>query len=228
MKRETKSFFWPSYVDVMTALFVVMLLLFVLSYKVLLDRQRELEDINKRLVVELAEKKVIDRIQESIKRLPQDYFAYDEKYKRFSLMKQIQFPRGSSIIPAVDLEYLKQVGVEIASLIDNLKRNDSLDITYMIIIEGMASIDFPVTEYSTEFNYQLSYDRARSLFLLWKNHRDPKVREIFNSSFCEILTAGSGEGGIGRNQINYENGIPDDTKNQKILIQIIPKIGTIN
>ena len=36
--KESKDFFWPSYVDLMTALFLTMLVMFVLSYK-LFQRQ---------------------------------------------------------------------------------------------------------------------------------------------------------------------------------------------
>lgn len=81
---------------------------------------------------------------------------------------------------------------------------------YLIIIEGMASKD----NYS--LNYQLSYERALSLFRFWENQGI-----IFDPKICEIQIAGSGIGGI-RDYYNDE-----EYKNQRFLIQIVPKIGEI-
>ena len=39
--KESKDFFWPSYVDLMTALFLTMLVMFVLSFKLFKDKQRD-------------------------------------------------------------------------------------------------------------------------------------------------------------------------------------------
>ena len=37
-RQQSSDFFWPSYVDLMTSLFVVMLVLFVYSFKLFKDR----------------------------------------------------------------------------------------------------------------------------------------------------------------------------------------------
>jgi hypothetical protein len=44
--KESKDFFWPSYVDLMTALFLIMLVLFVLGFK----RSNYKQRYNERLI----------------------------------------------------------------------------------------------------------------------------------------------------------------------------------
>jgi hypothetical protein len=96
-------------------------------------------------------------------------------------------------------------------LIETLKAKYKGDnIKYLIVIEGMSS-NIAYSE-----NYQLSYDRALSLFRLWQQHNiqlDPTI--------CEVMIAGSGTGGVGR----FSGG--KEVRNQRFLIQIIPKIGRI-
>ena len=65
-------------------------------------------------------------------------------------------------------------------------------------------------------NYPLSYKRALMVKNLWENQGIE-----FDQSVCELQIAGSGTGGIGR----YDEKI--ESKNQRILIQIMPKIGNI-
>lgn len=43
--RNNKSAFWPSYVDIMTTLFAIMLVLFAVSYSRFKIKQRELEEL---------------------------------------------------------------------------------------------------------------------------------------------------------------------------------------
>jgi hypothetical protein len=63
-------------------------------------------------------------------------------------------------------------------------------------------------------NYELSYKRSKALFDFWK-----KNQINFDPNICEIIIAGSGTGGAGRDSIEY--------KNQRFLIQIIPKISKL-
>jgi hypothetical protein len=200
MKTENRDFFWPSYVDIMTALFIVMLVLFVLSYKSLSDSKRTSEEKLKK----------IEEVQKAVSGLPQNVFIYEPQFKRYTLSRQIQYERNSAEIPYSDYEYLMIVGKEIIKMIENLKvKYNSDSIKYLIVIEGMAS-RIGGTE---EFNYSLSYMRARSIYEFWKN------RSInFDPEICEVMLAGSGLGGVGR----YTG--KDEYKNQRILIQIIPKL----
>jgi outer membrane protein OmpA-like peptidoglycan-associated protein len=117
----------------------------------------------------------------------------------------------SDVLSPEDESYLYGVGSAIKSLIDTLKtKYKGQDIKYLVVIEGMASND----QYS--YNYPLSYKRAWAVLRLWQ-----RTGVVPDQAVCEVQVAGSGTGGIGR------YGVDDESKNQRILIQIVPKIGTI-
>lgn len=201
MKSRSSGFFWPSFTDLMTSLFFIMLVLYVLTYLKLTNQQKATEQqLNK-----------IREIQAAVKELPTDFFAYDSVYKRFSLKKNIEFAPREDIIQGDDITYLLNVGNSISALIDTLKKKYAdQDIKYVVIIEGMASRD------NYKDNFPLSYKRAWAVQKLWQLHGI-----MPDQSVCEIQIAGSGTEGIGRFEENEEK------KNQRILIQIVPKIGEI-
>lgn len=199
MKPKEASFFWTSYTDLMTSLFFVMLALYVLTVAILKYQQKATEE----------QLRKIKEIQNATQQLPKKYFQYQAEYKRFTLNRQIQFPRGKADIPVSDYVYLIQVGKSIRQLVDTLKtRYSDEKIKYLIAIEGMASND----QYL--YNNQLSYQRALALRTFWIRQN---IR--LDPSICEVIVAGSGIGGAGREA--------NEVKNQRILIQIIPKIGEI-
>ena len=199
MKSHESGFFWTSYTDLMTSLFFVMLTLYVLTVAVLKAQQEATE----------AELRKIKEIQNATSSLDPTLFLYQPEYKRFVLRRQIQFAAGKSVIPASDEAYLYRVGQSLKTLIKDLgERYQGQDIKYLVVIEGMASLD------SYAYNDELSYQRALALHRFWIRNSlrpDPEV--------CEMVVAGSGIEGVGRD--------PLETLNQRILIQIIPKIGTI-
>jgi outer membrane protein OmpA-like peptidoglycan-associated protein len=200
-KKNDTGFFWASYTDLMTSLFFIMLVLYVLTFIKLKFQQKATED----------QLQKIKEIQAAVKELPQDYFEYDLANKRFLLKKQIQFDTKESAIRPEYNQYLFEVGVSVVELINKLKANyTNEDIKYLIVIEGMSSKDNYIE------NYELSYKRALSLYRFWESkglHFDPNV--------CEVQIAGSGIGGVGRFVNNEEY------KNQRFLIQVVPKIGEI-
>lgn len=201
MKGKGAGFFWPSFTDLMTSLFFIMLVLYVLTFLKLTEQQKATEE----------QLKKIQEIQAAVKELPREYFAYDHQYKRFSLVQNIEFDKGKDILREKDETYLINVGKSISKLINDLSvKYAGQDIKYVVVIEGMASND----NYSE--NFPLSYKRAWAVLKLWQ-------RELIvpDQSVCEVQVAGSGTGGIGRFSPNEE------IKNQRILIQIVPKIGEI-
>jgi outer membrane protein OmpA-like peptidoglycan-associated protein len=201
MSKKT-NFFWASYADLMTSLFFIMLVLFVLTIAMMKRQQKATVEQLKRIV----------EIQNSVKELDKRYFYYQDEYKRFSLKKQIQFDPAKSTIKVEYKEYLLEVGRNIESLIKRLQtKYQNNDIKYMIIIEGMSSND------NYKYNDELSYQRALSLLKLWNQNSI-----YFDPTFCELQIAGSGTKGVGR----FE-GVKNEYKNQQFLIQIIPKIGKI-
>ena len=160
----------------------------------------------KRLTVMEKEYKKLREIQEAIKRLDSRYFKYQPEYKRFVLRSQVQFDKGDSEIDRSYHDMLMVSGLAIQRLIYGFESD--ANIKYLLVIEGMASRD------NYDKNYELSYARALSLVRLWKKqgiHFDNRI---------EVMISGSGEGGVGRNPYQEE-------KNQRFLIQIIPKIGEL-
>ncbi len=202
MKAKGSSFFWPSFTDLMTSLFFIMLVLYVLTYLKLTNQQKATEEqLNK-----------IKEIQAAVKALPPEYFLPDSINKRFSLRKSPEFITKTDVFKFnEDKDYLVKVGKSIRSLIETLKtKYADQDIKYIVLIEGMSSLD------SYEDNFPLSYKRALAVKKLWDDNGI-----ILDPSVCEIQIAGSGTGGIGRFTGT------DQEKNQRILIQIVPKIGEI-
>jgi len=202
MKSKSSNFFWPSYTDLMTSLFFIMLVLYVLTFVKLKLQQKATEE----------QLRKIKEIQNAVKELPKEYFKYDEKNKRFELIEQISFDKKESAIKPQYENYLFKVGISIERLIDTLKAKKTSqnigNIKYLVIIEGMSSND------NYQFNYELSYQRSLSLYNFWK-----RKMIYFDPDICEVQIAGSGIGGVGRDVI--------ETNNQRFLIQIVPKIGEI-
>ncbi len=220
MAKNKESFFWVSYYDMMTSLFFIMLLLFLLSsggmyiMKRRADAQREATE---------KEMEKIEEIREAANQLPAEFFELDEN-KRWSLKRSYapQFAVGDAHINPNDTIMLNKVGKSLITVVQKLneKKIDenfkNLDISYLVVIEGMASKD------SYPDNDRLSYTRALSLYYLWKRNDID-----FEKTQCEVQIFGSGVRGYGR--YNADGQHPEDEwKNQRILIQIIPKIGKID
>lgn len=201
--EKKRDFFWLSYSDLMTSLFFVMLVLFVLVYT-----------MQNKMIGELGEKgRELDRIKEiekTVNNIDTAYFKYDAENKKHILNMQFLFPKGSydisKIVPDKRADLLK-AGNVIKQLI--LKYPEEENIKYLIVVEGQASKDNWVG------NDDLSYHRAQSLIKFWEQN-NIGLDKLKN---CEIIVAGSGEKGIPRTQPDNGNA------NQRFLITIVPKIG---
>lgn len=202
---KNSNFFWVSFSDLMTSLFFIMMILFVVTIGFL--------QFQKKATEQQLEK--IKELQTAVQQLPEKYFSYQPKYKRFKLKREITFEGddASSEIKEVDKGYLIDVGNSIKILVDSLYSNEKykgFDIKYQIVIEGMASKDlYPE-------NFELSYKRALSLYRLWMDNNI-----VFDPKICEIQIAGSGTDGV------REYSGKNEKKNQQFLIHIVPKIGKI-
>lgn len=208
-KNKKESFFWTSYSDLMTSLFFVMLVLFVLVIVLLHNKMVEIEKERKATQEQLN--KILE-IEESVQNINKDYFEYDANFKRHTLKNvNVSFRTGSSDIydiPSTDLQRLYQVGNSIKDFVKNaVARNP--EVKYLLLIEGQSSKD------NYQRNYELSYERALALVKYWKNQG-----LNFNDKHCEIIISGSGQESPFRNQNN-------EKLNQRFVIHIIPKIGEI-
>ena len=213
MARKNKgSHFWTSYSDLMTNLFFVMLMLFILAIALL---HREMAQIGKERDATKAEIEKINEIRNAIQNIDTTYFQYVPEYKKHILKTKVRFESRSSDINDLDeatKTELLAVRDTIKSFLDKLVAKDK-DASYLLIIEGQASTD------NYYRNNQLSYERALSLFTFW--FPDQKSATLnFYTLPCEVVLAGAGKmEGKPRSDIHEDN--------QRFLIQIIPKPGII-
>lgn len=206
--QNSSNFFWTSYADLLTSLFFIMLVLYVVTFVVLKSEQAKYKADAEKL-------RRMQDIERSVNAIDSNYFVYKSAYKKHILKVDVQFNRGSSDMNNIPTETqirIVRAGQLIKEQIEKFK-NDN--IKYLVIIEGQASRNnFDGHE---DFNYGLSYTRALSLFRFWeKNGLHIGEGQLKN---CELIIAGSGEHGEPRDNT--------DTRNQRFLVHIIPKVGSI-
>ena len=242
--------FWPSYVDLMTALFLVMLVLFVLSYRRFQERETQLK-------VQLKQLQLIQRIERSVQQLmsDKDLFRYEPKFRRYTLARDIQFQGGqwdlrrpTQTLPAgqaaASLTYLRRTGTALRGIVDSLlarKRRDPTlrEVSYVLLIQGSASNlkDARAPRYDTyaytdyqNWGYILSYQRAKALYDFWRDQRIADFDAPRYHGIIELALTGNGYGGVGRYNPGGRNlrvGNQAEKRNQRFLIQVIPKIGQV-
>ncbi|WP_181305330.1 hypothetical protein [Rufibacter sp. XAAS-G3-1] len=213
MNKENRDFFWPSYVDLMTALFLIMLVLFVLSFKMFRDKDAENRRNIALMQVEIQEKRKLDEIKAALARLDGRYFQYNEKYKRHELLVDVLFDQSSATIPQRSLAPLRRAGEELSRVINSIKKTD---VKYLIVIDGRAAT-FPKGDARNitqrEYALELSYKRALALLQFWRN---AGIR--FPADRIELIASGSGFEGAGRT---------GDVRDRRFVIQVLPKVGTL-
>ena len=215
---KDKDFFWPSYVDLMTALFLTMLVLFVLSYKLFKDKQRDNDKLIYDLKVQVQEKRKLDEIKAALKRLESNYFEYNPAYKRYELKFPVTFAPKSDVLPYDAQEPLVKAGRFLLSQMQSIKNDDNVQ--YLVVVEGRAAKDlrYPANDPHNLDGpgvRQLSYSRALAVIRLWEQ---AGLRFPAN---LEVIPAGSGFRGAGRYTGSQE------ALNKRFIIQIQPKIGSI-
>ncbi len=226
-KKKKESFFWISYSDLMTSLFFILLVLFVLSSTGLyMSEQATRKQLDK-----------INDIQEAVNRLPKKYFQEDSINKRWTLLEKYtpHFASKDATIPPADTAQIISIGQSLMQVVDSLnalkstEKYSGLDVKYMVVIEGMAS------NIRYDRNDELSYNRALAVYYLWKRNNID-----FENSNCEVQISGSGTRGIrpynttfyealkkGYKDAAKHYDLHEEEKNQCIIIQIIPKISNI-
>ncbi len=224
MKNKKESYFWTSYSDLMTSLFFVMLVLFVLIIVVLYNyhkqKTKELEDLTQQLTEqnkELLEQKDIWEKMNELRLQFKDlqasgtfkYLPKSQKYIAKGLTGEIFQPLSSEIKVNYRDESLK-VGREIEALLQKLSQYKQFK--YQLVLEGNCanSEDLRMDKDSPQW-YKLSYERALALYTLWlQNGIDLRK---YNT---EIMICGSGLNGEDRDKQEFFN--------KRFVIQIIPKI----
>ena len=223
--------FWPSYVDIMTTLFAIMLVLFTISYGRFKGRERSLVEINDSLQVFKDKYNEIRSIYTAVENINPQYFEFNPTFVKHIFKIQVTYQRGQFDLNRLEddangnyaradslRQQIVKAGEEIRSTIVKLQNNDSIkqDIKYLVVIEGQASKDgFNTDDWHN--NNVLSYQRALALHHFW---RDKANIDFSNMDKCELVICGSGEGGMPRDSLR-------ETNNQRFLIHIVPVIGNI-
>lgn len=220
-KNKNESFFWTSYSDLMTSLFFVMLVLFVLTIALLHKSMMKTEADLEAKEAELAQ---IKKINKSIEKIDERYFKYDKEYQRHTLKDvKVKFNPTSDDINDVsdeDRGRLLEAGRAIMSFLKETQKDEALkDVQYLLIVEGQSSRD----GYSE--NYELSYKRALALVKFWS-----KNNVVFDDLPCEVVISGSGYASLFREKPEtvydtVSRKYVGNPQNQRFVIHIIPKPG---
>lgn len=217
MDNNNNGTFWPSYVDVMTTLFAIMLVLFAVSFsrfkikeKELTQKVEELRDTETRLQEIVDEYDDILKIYSTVGEIDAtDYFGYNKPYLKHLFQINVEYQTKEYAINRLKLD---QIDVNAANkkrdsivaagvLIKNtiIELNNSLpdtvenNIKFLVIIEGQSS-KIPFNEGPWRNNYTLSYLRAQYLNAFWKENGI----DLNSIPRCELLISGSGEEGVPR------------------------------
>lgn len=221
-KSSSGPSFWPSYVDIMSSLFAIMLVLFIVSFskfKIADARLREFAGKYEEIV----------SIYKAVENIDSNYFEYNSEYVKHIFKIQVTYQLGQYRLDKLMADVsnpevadaLRQsiidAGKEIKKTIETLqkKETENQDIKYLVVLEGQASRD----NYDKDdfFNNDvLSYQRALFLNKFWQE----KGIDFSKMSRCELVISGSGIHGVPRDMVSEAN-------NQRFLIHIVPVIGNI-
>ena len=222
-RHHNSDSFWPSYVDIVSTLFAIMVVLFAVSYSRFRIKEAEL-----RKIVDKYEE--IKQIYRTVENIDSNYFEFNPDYVKHIFKIQVTYQTGEFHLDRLmadktnkaEADSLRQrivdAGVEIERTVRFLQERDDKkqDIKYLVVIEGQASAD---GYYNNPYmnNDVLSYMRALELHRFWKRHGI----DFSNMSKCELVISGSGEGGVPRE-------VDNELLNQRFLIHIVPVIGNIH
>ena len=225
-RAKQKDPFWTSYSDLMTSLFFVMLVLFIVcivrvgkTNGELRGTVLQLDSLNKTLNADNDDLNNILQRDSLFKVLSESAsLQYDPIKKMFYAKdfqeKEIFYPNEDKIKEQY-LAVVDSVGNDLLQIMQSLNQNKNFN--YQMVIEGTAAIKWEKLQ-SGNYNpddvamYHLSYRRALALYLYWKSKGID-----FRKYNTEIIIAGSGFNGINRDK-NVED------YNKRFIIQIIPKI----
>lgn len=228
MKRnEDNNSFWLSYSDLMTSMFFLMLVLFVVCIVKISVNYRELKREKLKTEQILAETQATNEQLQQILQLDQQFkelsrssaLGYDEDKKMFYAKDfvgvEIFNPNDDNIKPQY-LDKVKKVGDALKVILGKLHRKNP-HFSYQLVIEGTAAIKWN-QKVTGAYNpddpkmYWLSYRRALALYNKWR-----KQGLNLRNYNTEIIIAGSGFNGNNRDDRIEDN-------NKRFIIQIIPKV----
>lgn len=245
MDSNKNGSFWPSYVDVMTTLFAIMLILFAVSFTRFKLKEVELQDLVDEYENIITVYSTVGAIDSTM------YFDYNEEYLKHLFTVDVVYQTKEYQINKLKLDLTDKdaadkkraeiidAGKIIKNTIESLEHNDTIknNIKFLVVIEGQASkVTFNESDWKN--NYTLSYMRAQYLNNFWKDNGI----DLSAIPRCEVIISGSGEEGYPRvvpdivtlkkeypNPVDYMNHwVEEESKNQRFLVHIVPVIGNID
>lgn len=252
MDGKNNGTFWPSYVDIMTTLFAIMLVLFVVSFGRFKIKEMEQAETMNMLQSLVDEYENIITVYSTVGAIDSTrYFDYDKTYLKHLFTIDVEYQPREYRIDKLTLDITNPVAAElkrkdiiaagelIKETIIKLDNSELINdnIKFLVVIEGQSSkIGFNEGDWRN--NYTLSYLRARFINEFWKEN-GINIEDI---SGCELIVSGSGEGGVPRiipnekelhqqypNAVDYQkHWKEEEEKNQRFLIHIVPVIGNID
>lgn len=226
---EAGKAFWPSYVDIMTTLFAIMLVLFCVTFSHFKSVNNDLVAAKDSLNAYVKDYKELLSIYEIVENIDSTYFEFRKEYVKHIFKINVTYQTGQFDLDKLQADLsdpfqanklrgnILDAGRVIERTIRNLQHKDSLkqDIKYLVVIEGQASRDgFNQNDYMN--NNVLSYQRAWKLTEYWKSHGI----DFTKMDKCELVISGAGEQGVPREV--------DEKRNQRFLIHIVPVIGNVH
>lgn len=215
-----KDPFWTSYSDLMTSLFFVMLVLFIICLIKVGGKNKELSKALDKEEATNEQLQQILQLDDQFKVLSQSTSLKYDPIKKIFFAKDFQekeiFYPNDAKIKAEYMDIVDKVGLDIDAILKKLNSNKKF--SYQMVIEGNAAIKWDKLKNGTYdpdniSMYYLSYNRALALYNRWrvKDHLD------FRKYNTEVIIAGSGFNGSNRDSKVEEY-------NKRFIIQIIPKI----
>lgn len=246
--NKNNSTFWPSYVDIMTTLFAIMLVLFAVSFSRFKNKEKQLQSLVDEYDDIIAVYSTVSAIDST------DYFGYNEQYLKHLFTVDVEYQTKEYHMDRLKLDLIDKEAAEkkrndvieagriIKRTIEQIEKQETTDnpknnIKFLVVIEGQASkVAFNESDWKN--NYTLSYLRAQFLDKFWKNNGI----DLGAIPKCELIISGSGEGGVPRvepdkdllhqqySNINeyQEHWVEEESKNQRFLVHIVPVIGNID
>ena len=206
--KKKNDFFWVSFSDLMTTMFFVMLVLFVLTVVYLKIEQAK-------TIAKVEELEKIVQLEEQFKPLQTGGdFYYLEDCKKFiakELMGKEIFESDKTTILPEHINNTISVGKKLEKFLLDLEKQNP-EFSYLLVLEGnMANTWDQRFSKDSEYGFKASYERALAVYNLWlSNDID------FRKSNVEVLISGSGFNGLCRE--------PVEENNKRFSIQIIPKV----
>lgn len=245
MDGKKNGSFWPSYVDIMTTLFAITLILFAVSFSRFKIKEKQLQSLVDEYENIITVYSTVGSIDST------NYFGYNEEYLKHLFTVDVEYQQKEYRIDklAYDLtdtvaannkrDSIIEAGRIVKTTIERLERSDTIksNIKFLVIIEGQASkVGFNLDDWHN--NYTLSYLRAQFLNEFWKKNGI----DLSSIPDCELIISGSGEGGVPRivpdekkirqaslsDQDYWLKWTAEEAKNQRFLIHIVPVIGNID